>query len=160
MADASREARVAVLMGSRSDETVMDKCFAYLDYFGITHEKHIISAHRDPEALEAFCSEIEPRGIKVIIAGAGMAAHLPGVIASKTTIPVIGVPLAGSAVNGVDALYSIVQMPAGIPVATVAIGSAGAKNAAVLAAQILALKYQEIRPKLAAFRKAGSKLKT
>ena len=158
MADASRKARVAVLMGSRSDEAVMDKCFPYLDHFGILYEKHIISAHRNPEALEAFCNDIGPKGIEIIIAGAGMAAHLPGVIASKTTIPVIGVPLAGSAVNGVDALYSIVQMPAGIPVATVAIGSAGAKNAAVLAAQILALKYEEIGPKLVAFRKAGSKL--
>ncbi len=149
---------VAVLMGSTSDEPVMQKCRAYLDYFGIPCEMHVMSAHRNPDAVNRFAREAEEKGVGVIIAGAGMAAHLPGVIASRTTLPVIGVPLAGSALGGQDALYSIVQMPAGIPVATVAIGSAGAKNAAVLAAEILALNNPDIRNRLQAFREAGSKL--
>jgi phosphoribosylaminoimidazole carboxylase PurE protein len=158
MEKSKESGRVAVLMGSASDEKAMEKCFDYLDYFGIASEKHIISAHRNPEALEAFCAGIEENNIEVIIAGAGMAAHLPGVIASKTVVPVIGVPLGGSALNGVDALYSIVQMPPGIPVATVAIGSAGARNGAVLAAEILALKHDRLKTKLVEFRKQGSKL--
>lgn len=150
--------KVAVLMGSTSDEPVMKKCLDVLERFGIPYEVRVLSAHRDPDAVDAFARAAETEGIDVIIAGAGMAAHLPGVLASRTLLPVIGVPLEGSPLAGQDALYAIVQMPAGIPVATVAIGSAGAKNAAVLAAEILALQDPELKKKLLAFRKAGSKL--
>lgn len=150
--------RVAVLMGSTSDEPVMKKCVELLDHFGIPHEVHVMSAHRSPDKVNRFALEAEERGIRAIIAGAGMAAHLAGVVAARTTIPVIGVPLAGSTLGGQDALYSMVQMPAGIPVATVSIGSAGAKNAAVLAAEILALQDQELKKRLKAFREGGSKL--
>jgi 5-(carboxyamino)imidazole ribonucleotide mutase len=149
--------RVAILMGSVSDESVMKKCSDVLDHFGVPYEVHIISAHRNPEEIEAFAQTVEEKGFGVIIAGAGMAAHLPGVLASKTILPVIGVPLEGSALNGVDALYSIVQMPSGIPVATVAIGSAGAKNSAVLAVEILALNDIQLAEKLNTFRKNGSR---
>lgn len=150
--------KVAVLMGSRSDESVMENCLDMLTYFGIQYEKHILSAHRDPEKVTAFVTSADANGFTVIIAGAGMAAHLPGVVAAQTTLPVIGVPLLGSALGGADALYSIVQMPSGIPVATVAIGKAGAKNAAVLAAQILALQDPSIKEKLIQFRANGSKI--
>ena len=149
--------KVAVLMGSASDEAVMKNCEEGLNYFGIPFEKRILSAHRHPDEVAAYVREAEKNGFELVIAGAGMAAHLPGVIASHTTLPVIGVPLEGSSLNGQDALYSIVQMPAGIPVATVAIGKAGAKNAAVLAAEILSLKYPELSQKLLDFRKAGAK---
>jgi 5-(carboxyamino)imidazole ribonucleotide mutase len=149
--------KVAVLMGSTSDESVMKACTDGLDAFGIPYETHVMSAHRDPERVGAFAREAASMGFGVIIAGAGMAAHLPGVAAAWTTLPVIGVPLDGSALSGQDALYSMVQMPAGIPVATVAIGKAGAKNAAVLAAEILALVYPELKSRLAEFRKKGSK---
>ena len=149
--------KVAVLMGSASDEAVMKDCEDGLSYFGIPCEKRILSAHRHPDEVAAFAKQAEKNGIEVVIAGAGMAAHLPGVIASHTTLPVIGVPLEGSVLKGQDALYSIVQMPAGIPVATVSIGKAGAKNAAVLAVEILSLKYPELRQKLLDFRKAGAK---
>jgi 5-(carboxyamino)imidazole ribonucleotide mutase len=150
-------ATVAILLGSKSDEQVMQGCVEYLTRFGIRHDLKISSAHRQPEETAAFVRDAEKNGYRIIIAAAGMAAHLPGVAASLTTLPVIGVPLEGSALNGVDALYSIVQMPAGIPVATVAIGGAGAKNAAVLAAEILALQDPAIKEKLLAFRKGGSK---
>jgi 5-(carboxyamino)imidazole ribonucleotide mutase len=149
--------KVAVLLGSKSDEQVMQGCLEYLSKFGIQYDLKISSAHRQPEETAAFVKGAEAGGYRVIIAAAGMAAHLPGVAASLTTLPVIGVPLEGSALNGLDALYSIVQMPAGIPVATVAIGSAGARNAAVLAAEILALQDGGIKEKLLAFRKGGSK---
>jgi 5-(carboxyamino)imidazole ribonucleotide mutase len=129
-----------------------------LNYFGIPHEVHVMSAHRTPEAVDKFAAEAEKNGFGIIIAGAGMAAHLAGAVASRTVLPVIGVPLEGSALGGQDALYSIVQMPSGIPVATVAIGKAGARNAAVLAAEILALWDNEIRQKLLIFRQKGSKL--
>jgi 5-(carboxyamino)imidazole ribonucleotide mutase len=150
-------AKVAILLGSSSDETTMQSCVDYLTKFGIACELKVSSAHRNPEATAQFCKDAEKNGFSIIIAAAGMAAHLPGVAASFTTLPVIGVPLEGSALNGVDALYSIVQMPAGIPVATVAIGSAGAKNAAVLAAEILALHDPAIKDALIAFRKQGAK---
>jgi 5-(carboxyamino)imidazole ribonucleotide mutase len=150
-------AKVAVLLGSKSDEQVMQGCLEYLAKFGIQYDLRISSAHRQPEETAAFVKGAESSGYSLIIAAAGMAAHLPGVAASLTTLPVIGVPLEGSALNGIDALYSIVQMPAGIPVATVAIGSAGAKNAAVLAAEILALQDSAIKERLLAFRKGGSK---
>lgn len=145
-------------MGSTSDQEIMNACVAALDFFGIPNEMHVMSAHRDPEKVISFCRQAEANGFRIIIAGAGMAAHLPGVIASQTLLPVIGVPLPGSALGGQDALYSIVQMPGGIPVATVAIGKAGAKNAGILAAEILALNDEEIKTKLIKFREAGSKL--
>ncbi|NQT26531.1 5-(carboxyamino)imidazole ribonucleotide mutase [candidate division KSB1 bacterium] len=154
----SQITKVAVIMGSQSDESVMSACLKALDHFNIPYEFHVMSAHRDPDAVIAFAENAEANGFQVIIAGAGMAAHLPGVIASRTLLPVIGVPLSGSALNGLDALYSIVQMPGGIPVATVAIGKAGAKNAAILAAEILALSDPELKKQLVDFRKAGSKL--
>ena len=147
---------VLILLGSKTDEEVMRSCAVYLTKFGITHETRVSSAHRQPDKTAALVRKAEPDGCKVIIAAAGMAAHLPGFCASQTTLPVIGVPLAGSELHGIDALFSIVQMPAGIPVATVAIGSAGAKNAAVLAAEILALSDGNLRRKLIKFRKNNS----
>lgn len=150
--------KVAILMGSKSDEEIMQYCEKYLQHFGVDYEKKVLSAHRNPIETIEFARSAESNGFKVIIAGAGMAAHLPGIIAANTTLPVIGVPLPSSELNGVDALYSIVQMPPGIPVATVAIGKAGAMNAAVLAVEILALQNEELRKKLEEFRKQGSKL--
>jgi 5-(carboxyamino)imidazole ribonucleotide mutase len=149
--------KVAILMGSASDQEVMSAAKEALDYFGIDSETHILSAHRTPQETARFASEAEGRGFSAIIAGAGMAAHLPGVLASYTTLPVIGVPLAGSALNGVDALYAIVQMPKGVPVATMAIGKAGAANAAIFAAEFLALQDAAIRQKLQSFRRNGCK---
>jgi len=149
--------KVAVLLGSRSDEQAMAGCTEYLGKFGIPYELKVSSAHRQPADTAAFCTGAEAAGFALIIAAAGMAAHLAGFAAAHTTLPVIGVPLEGSALSGVDALYSTVQMPAGIPVATVAIGSAGAKNAAVLAAEILALTDEALRRKLAEFRAGGAK---
>ena len=149
--------KVAVLLGSKSDEQVMQGCVDYLTKFGIPFDLKISSAHRQPDETAAFVRQAEQNGYAIIIAAAGMSAHLAGVTASHTTLPVIGVPLEGSALNGVDALYSTVQMPAGIPVATVAIGSAGAKNAAVLAAEILALHDSAIKQKLLDFRKNGAR---
>ncbi len=136
---------VAVVMGSKSDAEVMQPTLNALKTLGIDYEVSVISAHRTPEKARQYGMAAQSRGIEVIIAAAGGAAHLPGVLASWTTLPVIGVPLPGGELKGVDALYSIVQMPAGIPVATVAIGSAGAKNAAYLAAEILGLKYDGIK---------------
>jgi 5-(carboxyamino)imidazole ribonucleotide mutase len=150
--------KVAVLMGSPSDEAVMKACTDALAAFSIPSETRVISAHRDPDGLAAFVRGAEAAGFDLIIAGAGMAAALPGAAASHTTLPVIGVPLEGSALGGLDALVSIVQMPPGVPVACVAVGKAGAKNAAVLAAEILALRYPELKQKLAEFRKNGARL--
>ena len=149
--------KVAVLLGSTSDEEVMKGCTDYLTKFGIPWDLKILSAHRTPDATAAFVKSAEENGYALIIAAAGMAAHLPGVAAAYTTLPVIGVPLAGSELQGVDALYAIVQMPAGIPVETVAIGSAGAKNAAVLAAEILALGEPSLTARLREFRAAGAR---
>ena len=134
-----------VVMGSKSDNEAVQPTLDILTELGIDHEVNVISAHRTPEKAKQYSQEARGRGIEVIIAAAGMAAHLPGVLASWTTLPVIGIPVASGELKGVDALYSIVQMPPGIPVATVAIGSAGAKNAAYLAAEILGLKYDKIR---------------
>ncbi len=136
---------VAVVMGSKSDAEAMQPALETLQALGIEHEVNVISAHRTPEKARQYGLAARGRGIEVIMAAAGGAAHLPGVLASWTTLPVIGVPLASGELKGVDALYSIVQMPAGIPVATVAIGKAGARNAAYLAAEILGLKYDKIR---------------
>ncbi len=136
---------VAVVMGSKSDEAAVQPALDALAELSIDHEVLVISAHRTPEKARQFGLSARERGIEVIIAAAGRAAHLPGVLASWTTLPVIGVPLGGGELDGVDALYSIVQMPAGIPVACVAVGSAGARNAAYLAAEILGLKHDAIR---------------
>ena len=136
--------KVLLIMGSDSDLPVMREAADILSRFGIAHEMRISSAHRSPARTLALASEAAGRGVKIIIAGAGMAAHLAGVVAAKTTLPVIGVPMPGGALNGVDALYSTVQMPAGIPVATMAIGKAGAKNAGLFAVQILALSDAEL----------------
>ena len=149
---------VAIIIGSKSDEEVMKSCSKYLDFFELQYELKVLSAHRNPAALHDYISHFEEREVKVIIAAAGMAAHLPGVVASLTTLPATGVPLAGSSLQGVDALLSIVQMPTGIPVGTVAIGKAGASNAAVLSAEIIALTKPALKEKLAPFRKMGSKL--
>ncbi len=136
---------IGVVMGSKSDEAIVKPALDALTELGIDHEVAVISAHRTPEKARQFGLSARERGIEIIIAAAGRAAHLPGVLASWTTLPVIGVPLGGGELDGVDALYSIVQMPAGIPVACVAVGSAGARNAAYLAAEILGLKYDAIR---------------
>jgi 5-(carboxyamino)imidazole ribonucleotide mutase len=136
---------VGVVMGSKSDAETMQPALDVLKKLGIDYEVSVISAHRTPEKAREYGLSARDRGVEVIIAAAGRAAHLPGVLASWTVLPVIGVPLASGELNGIDALYSIVQMPAGIPVACMALGSAGAKNAAYLAAEILGLKYDEIR---------------
>jgi len=136
--------KVAVVMGSKSDSETIQPAVDILEQLGIEHEVKVISAHRTPEKARQFGVSARDNGIEVIIAAAGCAAHLPGVIASWTTLPVIGVPISSGELKGVDALYSMVQMPAGIPVATVAIGSTGARNAAYLAAEILGLKYENI----------------
>ncbi|MGG6313001.1 5-(carboxyamino)imidazole ribonucleotide mutase [Paenibacillus macerans] len=130
-------AQVAVIMGSKSDWETMSHACAVLEELQIPYEKKVVSAHRTPDLMFEFAEQAEDRGLKVIIAGAGGAAHLPGMVAAKTTLPVIGVPVKSAALNGLDSLLSIVQMPGGIPVATVAIGKAGAINAGLLAAQML-----------------------
>ena len=141
-------------MGSDSDMDIMQSCIEQLGYFGIQPVVRIISAHRTPQIAAEFAQNAVENGIKVIIAAAGMAAHLAGALAAKTTLPVIGVPLiSSSGLEGIDALLSTLQMPPGVPVATVAIGKAGAKNAAILAVQILALADSNLREKLANFKK-------
>ena len=148
----SRRPMVAVIMGSASDKEVMKGCLNTLEALGIPYEVKVLSAHRTPEETRAYCIEARQKGIEVMIAGAGWAAHLAGVIASYTTLPVIGVPIDSSPLKGLDALLSTVQMPPGIPVATVAIGSGGATNAGVLAAEILAVKYEELEARLESYR--------
>lgn len=139
-------ALVGIVMGSDSDMPVMEKAGTVLDRFGVDFEIEAMSAHRKPKRVAEYASSAEDRGLKVIIAGAGLAAHLPGVVAAHTTLPVIGVPLYNDALGGADALYSCVQMPPGVPVATVAVG--GAKNAAVLAVQMIATGDEDLRKKL------------
>jgi 5-(carboxyamino)imidazole ribonucleotide mutase len=143
---------VSVIMGSRSDWETMRAASEVLTEFGVAHECRVVSAHRTPELMADFASSAEGRGIEVIIAGAGGAAHLPGMTAAHTTLPVLGVPVQTKALQGLDSLLSIVQMPGGVPVATLAIGPAGAKNAALLAISILANKRRPLREKLKAFR--------
>ncbi len=143
---------VGVVMGSDSDLATMQKCIDQLKEFGIAHEVRIMSAHRTPDLCCEYSTTAKERGLKVIIAAAGMAAALPGVMAATTTLPVIGVPMASAPLNGVDAALSIMQMPPGVPVGCVAIGGAGATNAAILAAQILALGDAELADKLAQFK--------
>jgi 5-(carboxyamino)imidazole ribonucleotide mutase len=144
--------RVGVIMGSKSDWSTLSHTATTLEQLGIPHEVRVISAHRTPDLLFQYAAAAESRGLEVIIAGAGGAAHLPGMCAAKTHLPVLGVPVQSAVLNGVDSLLSIVQMPAGIPVATLAIGKAGAVNAALLAASILGNKYPEYAQKLKAFR--------
>lgn len=154
MTDAKRAMPIAaVVMGSKSDEPLMQPALDVLEQMGIPFEVRALSAHRTPEATRDYAMKAEERGIEVIIAGAGAAAHLPGVIASWTNLPVIGVPLPTSDLKGADSLLAMVQMPAGVPVAVVAIGTAGARNAALLAAQILGTKHAHIKEAYAAHRK-------
>ena len=142
---------ISIIMGSDSDLPVMEETTKILKSFGIKYEMKILSAHRTPDAVRKYVKRAEKKGIKIFIAGAGAAAHLPGVIASHTTLPIIGVPL-GSELKGLDSLFSIVQMPKGVPVATMAIGKAGAINAAILAAEILALSDRKIKKRIQDFR--------
>ncbi len=143
---------IAIIMGSKSDWNTMQAATDMLTQLHIPHEARVISAHRAPDALFEYVSKVEKRGIRVVIAGAGGAAHLPGVIAAKTTLPVLGVPMQSKSLQGLDSLLSIVQMPKGIPVGTLAIGEAGAANAALLAAAILALSDSEINQRLKEYR--------
>jgi 5-(carboxyamino)imidazole ribonucleotide mutase len=149
-------APVAIIMGSRSDWPTLKAAAEILEVLGVGHEAKVVSAHRTPDRMVAFAKGAKAAGFQVIIAAAGGAAHLPGMTASLTELPVLGVPIQSAALNGLDSLLSIVQMPAGIPVATLAIGQAGAKNAAILAAQILALSDAALAGRLAAWRKAQS----
>jgi phosphoribosylaminoimidazole carboxylase PurE protein len=146
--------KVLVIAGSKSDSDAVNRCEEYLSKLGIEFTTKFSSAHRDPDNTAALAKEAEPSGFEVIICLAGMSAALPGVVASHTSLPVIGVPLESSGLNGMDALLSVVQMPPGIPVATVAIGKPGAANAAVLAARILALKHSDIRANLNEYRES------
>jgi 5-(carboxyamino)imidazole ribonucleotide mutase len=143
---------VAVICGSRTDLPTLKGCFDVLDSYGISWEASVISAHRQADALHTYVAKAEADGVRLFIGAAGLAAHLPGVLASLTALPVIGVPLDGGSLGGADALYAVVQMPPGVPVATVAIGSAGAKNAGHLAARILALSDQAIAERVRGFR--------
>ena len=144
---------VGIVMGSRSDWETMQHAAEKLDSLGVPHEVRVVSAHRTPDALFDYAASAQSRGLRAIIAGAGGAAHLPGMLAAKTAVPVLGVPVQSKALNGMDSLLSIVQMPAGIPVATFAIGNAGAANAALFAAALLAHDHEDIAQSLADFRK-------
>jgi len=146
------KALVGIIMGSKSDWDTMSQAVEKLEALGIPHEVRVVSAHRTPDLLFDYCSSARERGLEVIIAGAGGAAHLPGMAAAKTSLPVLGVPVKSRALNGIDSLLSIAQMPAGVPVGTLAIGPAGAANAALLAASILSIKYPQIAAALDAFR--------
>ena len=147
------KALVGIIMGSRSDWDTMRHAAEMLDELGVAYETRIVSAHRTPDLLFEYSSTARDRGLEVLIAGAGGAAHLPGMAASKTSLPVLGVPVQSHALNGLDSLLSIVQMPKGVPVATLAIGPAGAANAALLAAAILSIKHAGVRRALEEFRK-------
>lgn len=144
---------VSIVMGSDSDWESVKKASVALDSFGVAHEVRVISAHRTPELAAEYSSSLQERGVKVLICAAGGAAHLAGVMAAHCTLPVIGIPVEGGALKGLDALLATVQMPSGIPVATVAVGSAGATNAAVLAVQILAVSSASLSKKLGAYKK-------
>ncbi|MCD9029771.1 5-(carboxyamino)imidazole ribonucleotide mutase [Luteimonas sp. BDR2-5] len=148
----SASPKVGIVMGSRSDWDTMQHAAQKLEQLGIAHEVRVVSAHRTPDVLFDYAAGAQSRGLRAIIAGAGGAAHLPGMLASKTVVPVLGVPVQSKALNGLDSLLSIVQMPAGIPVATFAIGNAGAANAALFAAALLAADDAEVAAALAAFR--------
>lgn len=156
MSKTKRPVRVAVLMGSPTDWETMQHTSAMLDELGVGHECHAISAHRQPDKLRAYVAAAEAAGVRVFIGAAGGAAHLPGVLASLTPRPVLGVPMKGWATDGLDALLSIAQMPGGVPVGTLAIGKAGAKNAAILAAQILAVADEVVAAAVLEFRREQS----
>jgi len=145
---------VGIIMGSRSDWPTMEQAALMLDELGVPYEVRVVSAHRTPDLMFQYAEQAEGRGLKVIIAGAGGAAHLPGMVAAKTLVPVLGVPVKSRALNGQDSLLSIVQMPGGVPVGTLAIGEAGAKNAGILAAQIVANEDADVRERLRAWRQA------
>jgi 5-(carboxyamino)imidazole ribonucleotide mutase len=147
------EPLVAVIMGSRSDWDVVKTACETLDDLGIASEARVLSAHRTPDQLAAYVEAAEDRGIRVVIAAAGMAAALPGAVAAKTALPVLGVPIEGKLLGGLDAMLAMVQMPPGIPVGTLAVGKPGAKNAAILAASIIALQDADVRERLHAFRR-------
>ncbi len=149
---ASSAAPIAIVMGSRSDWPTMGEGAKLLDRLGAAYEARVVSAHRTPDRLVEFAKSAKDRGVKVIIAGAGGAAHLPGMVASMTTLPVLGVPVRSKALSGLDSLLSIVQMPAGVPVGTLAIGEAGAKNAAILAASIVGLSDPALMARVEAYR--------
>lgn len=151
------QALVGVVMGSNSDWNIMSKAVEQLEAFDIPHEYKVVSAHRTPDLLFSYANEAKERGLKAIIAGAGGAAHLPGMLAAKTEIPVLGVPVPSRYLKGIDSLHSIVQMPAGIPVATFAIGEAGATNAALFAVSLLANEDAELAQKLSEFRETQRK---
>ena len=148
----SEKPLVGIIMGSKSDLETMQETMAILDELQISYEANVVSAHRTPDKMFEYAELARERGIKVIVAGAGGAAHLPGMVAAKTTLPVIGVPVQSRALNGMDSFFSIVQMPGGIPVATVAIGKTGAKNAGLLAASMLSTSYDTIATKLDEYR--------
>lgn len=149
---------VGIIMGSKSDWPTMEAAAKVLDEFGIGYEAEVVSAHRTPDKMMRYAESAKQRGLRVIIAGAGGAAHLPGMVAAKTSLPVLGVPVKSRALNGLDSLLSIAQMPAGIPVATFAIGEAGAKNAGLFAASILALEDKVVECKLEKFRSMQTKM--
>ncbi len=152
-----KTAVVGIIMGSKSDWPTMEFTAKMLDEFGIAYEVEVVSAHRTPDKMMKYAESAKERGLRIVIAGAGGAAHLPGMVAAKTSLPVLGVPVKSRALNGLDSLLSIAQMPAGIPVATFAIGEAGAKNAGLFAAAVLALMDEGIARKLEAFRKTQTK---
>lgn len=150
--------KVLIIMGSESDKPVMQESQNHLQFFGIESEMVVASAHRNPDKVRELVINAQPQGVGVIIAAAGMAAALPGVVAAYTSLPVLGVPLEGGLPGGVDALYSIVQMPAGLPVGTLAVGKAGARNAAVMAARIIALSDKKVAERVEAFKQNGYRI--
>ena len=150
--------KVAILIGSETDRPIVEKSKQYFDYFLINFEIHVLSAHRNPSEVAKFSEEAKDNGYSILIGSAGMAAHLAGVIKAHTALPVIGIPLPGGIMDGLDSLLSTLQMPKGVPVATVAVGSAGAINAAVLCAEILALNDEKMYDRLLEFKKQGCKL--
>jgi 5-(carboxyamino)imidazole ribonucleotide mutase len=154
--DSSHSPIVGIIMGSQSDWATMKHAADILEQFGIPHERKIVSAHRTPDRMVDYAKSAKERGLKVIVAGAGGAAHLPGMVAAMTILPVLGVPIESKALSGLDSLLSIVQMPGGIPVGTLAIGTAGAKNAGLLATAIIALQDEAVAAKLESWRNAQS----
>jgi len=150
--------KVAILMGSQTDRTAMEAALPYLDNFKVPYDIHVLSAHRNPEEVARFAATARDEGYGILIAGAGLAAHLAGALKAHTTLPVIGVPLPGGLMDGLDALLATVQMPKGVPVATVSVGRAGAINAAVLAAEILALEDEALHERLKEYKARGAQL--
>lgn len=158
MSKTKKRVDVGIIMGSKSDWPTMEVAAKTLDEFGISYEVEVVSAHRTPDKMMVYAASARERGLRLIIAGAGGAAHLPGMVAAKTTLPVLGVPVKSRSLDGLDSLLSIAQMPAGVPVATFAIGEAGARNAGLFAASILALESKALAQKVEQFRSAQTKL--